>query len=194
MSTLRVGNITATGGTGTITVPTGNTINQVDAPPGLVLLSTTSVTSASTITVDSIFTSTYRNYMFVASGTFGNDNTSLSLGFRASGSTNSSSTYLYSSVENTSSAGPSRVYVTNGTSFDMGFGGNLAGNMNIVFMAPQVVIASHVKTELQGWGSSTAGATWTMGTFNNTNQFDGFVITPSAGTITATYSIYGLRN
>lgn len=162
--------------------------------PGIQLLTTASNSAASTITVDSIFTSGFRNYLFVASGAFGNDNTSLSLGLRTSGSTNSSGSYIYSSIENTSAAGPTRIYVTNGTSFDMGFGGNLTGNINILFMAPQVATASHVKIETQGWGSSTAGATWTMGSFNTTTQFDGFVITPSAGTITSSYSIYGYGN
>lgn len=69
MSTLRVGNITAAGGAGTITVPTGNQISQVDRPAGLVLIKSQVIGNAvTTVTVNDAFSSEFDNYRIMLNG------------------------------------------------------------------------------------------------------------------------------
>lgn len=70
MTTLRVGNIEALGGAGTITVPTGNQIAQVDNPSGLVFLRSQTIgTAVSSVTVSNAFSADFDNYRIVVTGT-----------------------------------------------------------------------------------------------------------------------------
>lgn len=158
-----------------------------------VLVASGSVSAASAITLDSIFTSTYRNYKMFINGTCSADDADITLRFRAGGATNSANSYSRKIV----SVGPSTVTTsaaTGQTSFTSFIATGLTQIVNeTIIYAPQVAIA----TGLQ-WLSSAVSTTnyqyWAGGVFTNTTQFDGLVITPVSGTITAQYRIYGLAD
>jgi hypothetical protein len=158
-----------------------------------VLVSSGSVSAASAITLDSIFTSTYRNYKVFINGTCSADDSDITFKFRASGSTNSANSYSRKII----SAGASTVTTsaaTGQTSFTsfMATGQTQVTNETTIF-APQVAIATGVQY-MSGAVSTNSYEYLGSGVFTNTTQFDGFVITPVSGTITAQYRIYGLAD
>ena len=171
----------------------GSAWQTLASTPGMVLVSSGSVSAASAITLDSIFTSTYRNYKMFINGTCSADDADITLRFRAGGATNSANSYSRKMVSvGASSVGTS--VATGQTSFTSFMATGLTQIVNeTIIYAPQVAIA----TGLQ-WLSSAVSTNnyqyWAGGVFTNTTQFDGLVITPVSGTITAQYRIYGLAD
>jgi hypothetical protein len=158
-----------------------------------VLVSSGSVSAASAITLDSIFTSTYRNYKMFINGTCSADDADITFRFRAGGATNSANSYS----RKVTSAGPSTVTTstaTGQTSFTsfLATGQTQIVNETVIF-APQVAIATGIQY-ISGAVSTNSYQYWGSGVFTNTTQFDGFVVTPVSGTITAQYRIYGLAD
>ena len=158
-----------------------------------VLVSSGSVSAAAAITLDSIFTSTYRNYKMFINGTCSADDADIIFKFRAGGSTNSANSYS----RKVTSAGPSTVSTstaTGQTSFTSfcATGQTQIVNETVIF-APQVAIATGIQY-LSGAVSTNSYQYWGSGVFTNTTQFDGLVMTPQSGTITAQYRIYGLAD
>jgi len=83
----------------------GSSWQTLASTPGMVLVSTGSVSAASAITLDSIFTSTYRNYKVFINGTCSADDADITFRFRAGGATNSANSYSRKVL----SVGPSTV-------------------------------------------------------------------------------------
>ena len=158
-----------------------------------VLVSSGSVSAAAAITLDSVFTSTYRNYKMFINGTCSADDSDITFRFRAGGSTNSANSYSRKII----SAGASTVTTsaaTGQTSFTSFMATGLTQVVNeTVFFAPQVAIATGIQY-MSGAVSTNNYQYWGSGVFTNTTQFDGLVITPVSGTITAQYRIYGLAD
>ena len=158
-----------------------------------VLVSSGSVSAAAAITLDSVFTSTYRNYKMFINGTCSADDSDITFRFRAGGSTNSANSYSRKII----SAGASTVTTsaaTGQTSFTSFMATGLTQIVNeTVFFAPQVAIATGIQY-MSGAVSTNNYQYWGSGVFTNTTQFDGLVITPVSGTITAQYRIYGLAD
>jgi hypothetical protein len=158
-----------------------------------VLISSGSVSASAAITLDSIFTSTYRNYKVFINGTCSADDSDITFRFRAGGSTNSANSYSRKII----SAGASTVttsVATGQTSFTsfMATGQTQVTNETIIY-APQVAIATGIQY-MSGAVSTNSYEYLGSGVFTNTTQFDGLVITPVSGTITAQYRIYGLAD
>jgi hypothetical protein len=163
------------------------------ASSAFVLISSGSVSASAAITLDSIFTSTYRNYKVVLNGTCSADDADVTFRFRAGGATNSAASYTRI-VTNNTPAGISRTNSTGQTSFTsfMATGITQITNETIIY-APQVAIATGIQWQ-SGTLSTNAYQYIGAGVFTNTTQFDGLVITPASGTITAQYRIYGLAD
>ena len=166
---------------------------SLGSTPGMVLVSSGSTSAAATITVDSIFTSTYRNYKLFINGTCSADDTDIIFRFRAGGATNSAATYNRKMI----GSGASSVSASNAnsqTSFAsfMATGLTQVVNETIIY-APQVAIATGIQY-MSGANSTSPYQYWGSGVFNNTTQFDGFTVIPASGTITAQYRIYGLAD
>ena len=157
-----------------------------------VLVSSGSVSAASAITLDSIFTSTYRNYKMFINGTCSADDSDITFKFRAGGSTNSANSYSRKVIS--AGASVSTSTATGQTSFTsfIATGQTQIVNETIIF-APQVAIATGIQY-MSGAVSTNSYQYWGSGVFTNTTQFDGLVITPASGTITAQYRIYGLAD
>ena len=158
-----------------------------------VLVSSGSVSAAAAITLDSVFTSTYRNYKMFINGTCSADDTDIIFRFRAGGATNSAATYNRKMI----GSGASSVSASNAnsqTSFAsfMATGLTQVVNETIIY-APQVAIATGIQY-MSGANSTSPYQYWGSGVFNNTTQFDGFTVIPASGTITAQYRVYGLAD
>jgi hypothetical protein len=160
---------------------------------GLVVVKAeTSFSSVASVTIDDIFTSTYRNYLIKTRFTFSNTSTVISARFRASGSSNSTANYgdQYNYITTTLTA--SRTNPSTGTSMkvmaDLGAAGLVT---DFTFYNPQEATTTqmtHNGLLLDGGSVSNFG----VGGFVLTNQFDGFEIISSLGNITGQYTVYGL--
>ena len=190
MSTLRVGNITATGGTGTITVPTGNQISQVDRPSGLVLVKTQTIgTAVSSVTVTDAFSADFDNYKIIVNGGASSANTDL--GVRL-GSTTTNYRYGIQAILMTNSTS-SVLGASSTTSFPY-VGGSTANGlaMNFDLLSPNLAKNTHI----QGvWYGGIEYSGYVAGVLMDTTQYTAFTIFPAAGTITGgTIRVYGYRN
>ena len=157
-----------------------------------VLVSSGSVSAASAITLDSIFTSTYRNYKLFINGTCSADDADIIFRFRAGGSTNSANSYSRKMIS--AGASVSTSVATGQTSFTsfMSTGLTQVVNETVIF-APQVAIATGINY-MSGSVSTNSYQNLGSGVFANTTQFDGFTVIPASGTITAQYRVYGMAD
>lgn len=158
---------------------------------GLVPLNTTTFSAVSSVSVNSVFSSTYDNYLVVYNIT-ASSATVIRQRLRVGGTDNSGSNYLrggmyvgvfansvFSSTNNATEA----FFTLGSTSATVGYGGVL--NFIAPFQTQYTKITSH-----------SGGADMGIGTcvFNGTTSFDGFTLLPDAGTITGTIRVYGYRN
>jgi hypothetical protein len=175
--------ITTTGGSGSISLTGG-----------------VSFTSASAISLNGIFTSTYKTYMLNINLTSGTSDAALYLKMRASGTDNSTN-YYYAMNNLKTNNTANNYYATNGTSgFLIGEidGPSSANNWNfasIVLCNPQLTLLTNFTstgTSLDTGGSVNGHSGG--GTHALAASYDAVSLIVSAGTITGSISIYGYRN
>ena len=173
---------------------------------GLTLITNGSVTGVTGITLDSVFTSTYINYLFTFNGTGVSDSyvEQLRLKLRASSSTNSDSDSSYTAVN---------LYKESGVSGSAGYENSLdedyfqlVGNWvdnekfsgQITFQEPQV---SGQTTSIQyqfgnryNEGTESYSSHLGTGVKEGTGSFDGFYFyLDGSQTMTGNYRLYGLN-
>ena len=165
------------------------------ASPALVRISgETAFSAASSVTLDGVFTSTYRNYKLVVNYT-----TSTTSGprirMRVGGSSTSTATYNEQYVLGAAeTASASR----GASATSIGIGGNTNGSFNssmeITIYNPQVATPTTVHSV--NMNSQGAYTTPVMAIFggnqSGSTSFDGVEIFPSSGTMTGNYTVYGL--
>jgi hypothetical protein len=193
------GMVTYVGDTGTdpSTIPQLETYtgSAWQTPYGSTLLANVPFTTASTITVDNVFTSTYDNYriMFNISAASAAGNVSLNWVGRTSGS-NVTTPYVHqictADAANLAGGrfGTSQFAQTSGAyaSFTQGTMDLLSPKLatKTVWIAPSLYITQ-------------AGLPYALtytGYFDGNNSFDGIQFSVTSGTISGTFRIYGLRN
>jgi len=160
-------------------------------------LGTVTFTAVSSVSLNGVFTSTYKNYKLVYNGTKTLDN-SLFFRFRASGTDDSSANYNW---------GNSRAFAVSGTydldragsstsgSFVSVNGANAFQNADITIYSPfESVVTKFSGTNVFSSASSAGsiGGGQSFGAHLVASAFDGLTIFPSSGTITGTIQIYGL--
>jgi hypothetical protein len=174
--------------TSTLQVYTGSA--WITASSGLVCVrAETTFTTVSEILIDSVFTSTYTNYLIQINYTQTNSAGRLYAQFRTGGTTNTTSNYAEQNnafgtaltAARIASGQPNIMLVGNFTI--TGLSGNLQINN------PQVAEKSQILTNAV---NDNGNLTFTgAGGFNLTTQFDGMRLSIDAGTFTGKYSIYG---
>jgi hypothetical protein len=171
----------------------GSTWQTLGATPGMTLVTAGSTSAASTLTLDNVFTSSYRNYKLYIDGVTSADDIDVPLKFRAGGATNSNANYTRQSISGAAS-GVTRSITTGGTQFSSVLA---SGTSRIVleaaFYAPQAAVNTGFLSAANSM-STTSYVYQTGGTFTAATQFDGFIMTPTSGTITVTYRLYGLAD
>jgi hypothetical protein len=149
-------------------------------------IQTGTFTSSSAVNVNSVFSATYKNYMIVAEVTNSSNDNDVRLRLRSSG-TDATTNYSIlgaisagASVSADNSTGSFPVIRAGGTT--MGFG--------------DAIIFSPFTASYTGWTSTSIGAAgyWASQSGRHTanTSYDGFSLIPSSGTITGTYTLYGL--
>lgn len=183
--------------TNRVAVYTGSSwvvLADADTPPGLELVKAeTAFTTASTITVDNVFTSAFTNYKIIvncAASTASN----AQLRLRSGGSSVSTSTYNAVYLIVTTATTIARQ--SNQTEFRFGTFETTRNYYEITIGAPQLAQA----TTFMSQGLMAEGANYTTmrqeywnGANTNTTSYDGIEIYPNTGTFTGTYAIYGYR-
>lgn len=158
---------------------------------GLVPLNTTTFSAVSSVSVNSVFSATYDNYMVVHNIT-ASSATVIRQRLRVSGTDNSGSNYLRggyyvgvyaNSVFSSTNNATESFFTLGSTNATVGFGGVL--NFIAPFQTQYTKITSHSGGADLGVG---------MCVFNGTTSFDGFSFIPDSGTITGTIRVYGYRN
>jgi hypothetical protein len=165
------------------------------APSGLVVVKAeTAFTTASSITADGVFTSSYTNYLlniiYLTSSSG-----ALSMKLRASSVATSSGYNHERLFLNTTTVSGSAV--TNASTYNVGdeSNGSFFGQTQIQFYAPQLAQATGIRVENRinngGYGGNAIYFQTWSGNQQDSTQFDGLEINVGSGTTTGTYTIYG---
>jgi hypothetical protein len=154
-----------------------------------------SFTTASSVSVNNCFTSTYRNYRILINITAASATDTRLLRLRAAGSDNTSANYYWGGVQ--------QAGVNDATIYNIRSAG-LATSHRLAYSASNCLIALDVfspqESVVTSFSSQGVGATgdvwteWVGGRSSVTTSYDGFTLFPNSGTITGTLSVYGLRN
>ena len=164
---------------------------------GLVFISSSSFSAASTVNLDNVFSNTYNNYKIVLSCTASVNGVTIGMRMRTGGTSNSSAQYNQFSMI---SAGGNYYASTNSSANT---------SWTEIFYAissmPRVSQMFELYNPYQTTNTAGLGMypkVWTgapeMQTFglgmSVTTSYDGVSIIPASGTITGTLAIYGMRN
>jgi hypothetical protein len=166
---------------------------DVASQGGLVLLNTTTFSAQASVSIDSVFSSTYDNYKVELVITAITSNPNVQLRFRDGTGNISGANYGYR-VRNFSSLGAGSDGDAQGRTQTLAFltpdtlGETLGSSIDI--FSPNLVS----KTMGNNLGSVQVGNIF-LGSFayNTTAQFTGFSIIASAGTFTGTIKVYGYK-
>jgi hypothetical protein len=161
---------------------------------GLTLINSTSFTASSAVSVNSVFSSTYRNYKIVASYNMSVNNEALNMRLRVSGTDDSSANYYINGTIGVT-ANISNVGAANQTSFKVQQGGATAAGFSMDLYAPN--IGTRINMTSQGSAISTGAyaSGFNIGGFLDANvTADGFTLIPGSGTITGIVKVYGYAN
>lgn len=164
------------------------------AASGMTFINRTTFSAQASVTIDSIFTSTYDTYLVVFEKTIGSSgNADLGFQFRY-GSTTQAASYYGSTIKFTS-ATPTYTGSANTSSFTMlqdisktGQPGSASAYINNVGNASE-------QATIYGLGieGDTPGGTNIFGCMQLSAQtYTGFIMTPSTGTMTGEITTYGL--
>lgn len=155
-------------------------------------ISATSVSGAASLSLDNVFTSTYRNYLIVGSWS-GTDGAWLNIRYRTSGSDNTTANYSDQRLEanNTTISGDRTTGQT---------AARLGGSRNALLNTVAVWVYSPQATERTLWSTvnvdqgSTCALIQFGGVFGATTSFDGFKVYPGSGNMTGNFAVYGIEN
>jgi hypothetical protein len=153
----------------------------------------TAFTAVSSVTTDSIFTSTYTNYKIVFRTSF---STSASIGIqlRASGVTSTAANYSTQRYQADGSTyfGAKSTGQTSLTNIGSGAGASFCQS-NVELYSPFVATQTISFCDSQNNDSNYTNPFFEIlrGVHNVATAFDGFIFTASAGTITGTFTVYG---
>jgi hypothetical protein len=153
-------------------------------------------TAATSISLNNVFSSTYRNYRIVVTTHAMSANTNISIRFRNAGTDNSSNLYYQywtikriSGVIQDNSGGPSTSYALYGKATANTYGA-WTGDIISPASSSQVTTVNGI-----GHGGDTTNSYNVFNTvlFDATTAFDGLTLLPSSGNMTGAVSIYGYR-
>jgi len=165
-------------------------------PSGLTLINTLTLSSTGTggATIDSVFTSTYEHYrIFLYTTANSNGTTNIAFQLRAGGSTTTSNyKSQYGSLENTTWSNGIDALGTD----EWYIGNNYSAQVNMMSVidisAPQLTSRTFFTGMSSEYNTTTgAGLRVISGMQSDSTQFDGFLIRPSAGTMSGKAAIYG---
>lgn len=154
----------------------------------LTLVKSTTFSGAASVTEDSVFTSTYANYLMLVYVTSATGNGFVTLQFRAGGTTTTTNYNWYYYGYNGSTADNGSA--TAQSSMAIGYSASDAACSVVNIFSPQEAKNTYVVSQAfrAGAAANNFGANQTANT-----QFDGFVL-DSGGNFTGTVRVYGYSN
>jgi hypothetical protein len=163
------------------------------SPFGMTLLNTTNFTSATTVSINNIFSANYSNYKISLNITSSSATQRIGMRFRSGGADNTSSNYQYGNTF--IGAGTSGALGGNNNSlepsFPIIFGGS--GGVGAVTEITAYNPFTSFITKVTSLG--TGAYTWSLGGFMTvTTSYDGFTLFPDTGNMTGTFKVYGMKD
>jgi hypothetical protein len=161
---------------------------------GLTFIASSSPSAASTVTFDSVFSSTYQNYLIV--GVLdGSADAGVQMRLRVGGVDLSGSNYSYTVLFNNTSSVSGTGGDTGQTSAKFTNSGSSGTSVFSSYMMNPFATAAtgYMTNQARFIGGSQARCDFYGGT-NVTNSYDGFKLYPDSGTFTGTIRIYGIAN
>ncbi len=153
--------------------------------------------TSSAFSINSCFSSAYINYLIVVSPNAHSTAANLNFRVRASGADLSTGTYYYGWGAASSAGTGSNGGGAASTSVMFFSSGAQITDSNLQLWIGNPFASDETTFNFQGsWRQSTplSIGVYGGGFVNNTTSYDGFSLIPSAGTITGTVRIYGVRN
>jgi hypothetical protein len=152
----------------------------------------TSFSAVSSFTADSVFTSSYANYVIMASFT-SSAGATMNINLRSGGTTASGANYSYQilSANGTSVTG-SRVTNNTGCEVSSSNGSDSSTLITTLFQ-PQVAAGTNIQSSYNysGGNFQTPVNGEIKGNHSVTTSYDGFVVAIGSGTMTGSYTVYG---
>jgi hypothetical protein len=170
----------------------GSNFVPVGTAPGLVHINTTTFSAVSSVSVDDVFTSVYKNYRMLVEITGGTGASHLMIRLRVAGSDSSTGYQYQRLVINSTSASPSRALSQ--TEARIGDPNELSFS-TVELSSPQLATITALQSLNMGFGdtSSISGLIYFL-THTVATAYDGFTLFPTSGNITGTIHIYGYKN
>jgi hypothetical protein len=173
------------------------------AAPGLSLVTPTSVagtgvtlsggkvsfSAATSVSVNGCFTSTYDNYEIILEGVASTAG-AMDLRLRVSGTDASGADYNLQQLQG-QAATPGSASVVSATNFTTVFASSTTVMVGCVMLCRPNLAQTTMMTSTGGRETYVAVRS---GYHNTTTQYDGFTFIPTAGNVTGTLRVYGLRN
>ena len=159
---------------------------------GMVLLNTTSFSGVASQSINDVFSATYENYKILFANLTNTSSGDIRLRWRVSGADNSTSNYRYAGIQNGTDASNSAVGATSQTLLRIGYFTTGTRNFNAGIEVSTPFLSCVTGTFNSNWDGGGANyATLTTGYFNADTSFTGFTISPAAGNISGSVSVYG---
>jgi hypothetical protein len=150
------------------------------------------VTTGSSFTRDNVFNADFRNYLLVVTG-LNSTGANMALQLRVGGVTASGTNYQrqFVSFDNTT---VNSTRATGQTSFNIGDFGASTNAVYVFISNPNVA----GRTSIQSYNNYANTTTTPIiqffsGLHDLSTAYDGFIVTPSSGTFTGNYCVYGLN-
>lgn len=161
---------------------------------GMTLLATSTFTSASSVSINDVFSATYDNYLIMGTIT-ATDNGDVNYRFRVGGADNSTANYNFQviDIDGTGVAASRNAGVTFGRFVATKTGGERS-SFSSTIMSPFLGITKHYLGQGVLRTNSTTFANNISGGFNTTTSFTGLTLLAAAGTISGTVRVYGIQN
>jgi hypothetical protein len=172
---------------------------QASSASGLTLINSTTFSGATSVAVDSVFSSTYLNYFIATYFTsVGSTNQTLGLRLRSSGTDDTAGNYINQGLR----AYPSAVAYTGGvlTAFDLhtlSSANPAYGHHTVQLLGPNLANFTKINSLANGYTASPAYTYDTLhmsGLCATSTQYDGFKLFVASGNIAGTVKIYGYAN
>jgi len=162
--------------------------------PALTFVTGATFTTASAVTVDNVFTSTYENYLMIFIISALTNTADTTMGMRVGGATNTTANYARAQVGLDTAGSASNNAGSGGTSWNLGSMSSTEVDAGFVmnFIRPQLATRTSVITST--WESVDGQGRQGPLFFQAATAFDGFTIIRGTGTMTGNYRIYGYSN
>jgi hypothetical protein len=156
----------------------------------------TSVSAVSSVTIDSCFSSTYLRYLLVYNMEASANDVQLQLQFRYGSSTESGAYYDYAIRRQDKANAVTNIGNSGQTAGMIDSSMRTSGDISSGFIYITLVGNSSQQPVYHGTGYTASGVSFNQvgGKLTNARTYTGIVLKPASGTMTGSYTIYGLAN